>query len=484
VLGAMTATGRDESALHRLPELPTPAAGRTGSGWVEALACIAIAALSLLWAHEPTYDPTAWLVWGRELIHGDLVTLGGPSWKPLPVFFTTPFALFGSSVAPLLWLIVARASGLYAVVLAYRLATRIAGPVAGVVATVALLLESVFIYHFARGNSEGLQTMLALLVVERHLDGHRRQAFWLCVAGGLLRPEAWPLLAGYGLWLIWVEWRERGALPWGTVAMVVGSGVALLLIWFVPEYVGSHNLLRAADRAADPVAGSPGEAAFPFLATFTNAAGALLAPVYVGGFVAVAAALASGARRPGDKATLGIAALSTAFMCSVALGAEVAFTGNQRYLIVAAALACVVCGVGWAELVGLARRGLGRRAFAAVCGVLVLAVAPFAVAGAVRLADRLDGIRTESQHYTDLKAAIRAAGGPAALKRCGTVYTTRFDTQAVAYDLHLHLSQAQIFPAVPGTIVAARTTALARDPRFPHVLARTPSWTIAVSCPV
>lgn len=482
MLGAMTATGRDESALHRLPELPQPAAGRTGSGWVEALACVALAALSLLWTHEPTYDPTAWLVWGRELIHGDLVTLGGPSWKPLPVFFTTPFALFGSSVAPLLWLIVARAGGLYAVVLAYRLATRIAGPVAGVVATVALLLESVFIYHFARGNSEGLQVMLALLVVERILDGHRTQAFWLTVAGGLLRPEAWPLLAGYGLWLIWVEWRERGELPWGTVAMVVGSGVALLLIWFVPEYVGSHNLLRAADRAADPVAGSPGEAAFPFLATFTNAAGALLAPVYLGGFVAVAAALAAGARRPGDKATLGIAALSTAFMCSVALGAEVAFTGNQRYLVVAAALASVVCGVGWAELVALARRRLPRAAFVAVTCLVLAAVAPFVVAGVGRLRERLDGVHRESAYYSDLKTAIRLAGGPAAVRRCGGVYTTRFDTQAVAYDLHRHLYQVQIFPAVPGTVIAGHTTALSRDPRFPHVLARTSGWTVASSC--
>ncbi len=478
----MTATGRDESALHRLPELPTPAAGRTGSGWIEALACIAVAALSLLWAHAPTYDPTAWLVWGREILHGDLVTLGGPSWKPLPVFFTTPFALLGATAAPLLWLIVARAGGLYAVVLAYRLATRIAGPVAGVVATVALLLESVFIYHFARGNSEGLQTMLALLVVERHLDGHRRQAFWLCVAGGLLRPEAWPLLAGYGLWLIWVERKERGALPWGTVAVVVGSGIGLLLIWFLPEYLGSHNLLRAADRAADPVAGSPGEAAFPFLATFTNAAGALLAPVYLGGFVAVGAALAAGARRPGDKVTLGIAAISTAFMCSVALGAEVAFTGNQRYLVVAAALACVVCGVGWAELVVLARRRLSGRVFTVVAGLTLLAVAPFVVAGVGHLRERLDGIHREAAYYSDLRTAIRAAGGPAAVQRCGGVYTTRYDTQAVAYELHRHLHQVQIFPAVPGTVVAGHTTALARDPRFPHVLGRTVGWTIATSC--
>ena len=42
---AMTVTGHDESTLNRLPELPTPAAGRTGSGWLEALVCVAVAAL-------------------------------------------------------------------------------------------------------------------------------------------------------------------------------------------------------------------------------------------------------------------------------------------------------------------------------------------------------------------------------------------------------------------------------------------------------
>jgi hypothetical protein len=114
--------------------------------------------------------------------------------------------------------------------------------------------------------------------------------------------------------------------------------------------------------------------------------------------------------------------------------------------------------------------------------VAALVVAPFVVAGAARLADRLDAVREESVHYSDLKTAIRAAGGPAALKRCGTVYTTRFDTQAVSYDLRVHLFEVQIFPVVPGTIVAASTTALARDPRFPHALARTPAWTIASSC--
>jgi hypothetical protein len=32
--------------------------------------CLALAGLSLLLPSEPSYDPFAWLVWGREILHG------------------------------------------------------------------------------------------------------------------------------------------------------------------------------------------------------------------------------------------------------------------------------------------------------------------------------------------------------------------------------------------------------------------------------
>src|SRR5256714_6842134 len=75
---------------------------------VLAGAALAIAALSLLIPSTPSYDPWAWLVWGREVAHLDLHTTGGPTWKPLPVIFTTVFSLSGNA-SPDLWLVVARA---------------------------------------------------------------------------------------------------------------------------------------------------------------------------------------------------------------------------------------------------------------------------------------------------------------------------------------------------------------------------------------
>ena len=92
------------------------------------LACLALALLSLLTPSVPTTDPWGWIVWGREVAHLDLDTSqgGSPSWKPLPVLFTTPLAIFGDAL-PEAWLVVARAGGLFGLVLVVVLAVRLAG---------------------------------------------------------------------------------------------------------------------------------------------------------------------------------------------------------------------------------------------------------------------------------------------------------------------------------------------------------------------
>src|SRR3954452_22475990 len=109
------------------PPRPAAPAGPPRPWRLLVLACLGLAALSLLGPSQPTYDPWAWLIWGRDIVHLDLVTTAGPSWKPLPVLFTTPFAVIGTGAAPDLWLVVARAGGLLALAMAYRLA----GPLRG-----------------------------------------------------------------------------------------------------------------------------------------------------------------------------------------------------------------------------------------------------------------------------------------------------------------------------------------------------------------
>ena len=107
----MTATRVPRPALERLRALtaaPPEPKGPARPIALLALACVALAALSLLGPSTPTYDPWAWIIWGREVVHLDLVTTDGPSWKPLPILFTAPFSLVGDGPAPELWLLVAR----------------------------------------------------------------------------------------------------------------------------------------------------------------------------------------------------------------------------------------------------------------------------------------------------------------------------------------------------------------------------------------
>jgi hypothetical protein len=394
-----------------------------------------------------------------------------------------PFSLFGHTLAPLLWVVVARAGGFFAIGMTYKLAARFAGPWAGVIAAVALIGENVFGYHFLRGNSEGLLAATVLWAVVRHLDGRTWSAFFLGVAAGLLRPEVWPFVALYGLWIVAARWREAPA--WRALAVVAGSGLFILVMWFVPEKLGSGDLLRAASRALDPVEGSPGQAAFPFGAAFSNSASALVVPTNVGGVLGVLFAFAR--RRTHDGAVLlAIAGLSTLLMMSVAAGAQIGFTGNQRYVTLPASLVCVLSGVGWVEAVRAVGRRFGSVLALGLVGVLVLACAPFAVAREHRLHRWWTSIEAQDSHDASISAAIKAVGAKR-ITSCGIVYASMFDPPRTAYDLHLHINQVYAWQfginQLPATIFEPLNSSWVSDPEF-HPIGRTDRWIIGSSCAV
>jgi hypothetical protein len=467
-------------SAQAVSERPRPASAPAGArsepiAWPGTMAllvlgCLAVGALSLLAVSTPTYDPWAWIVWGREILHGDLVTIEGPSWKPLPVLFTTPFALFGDDTAPALWLVVARAGGVLAFAMAYRLGARLAGQWAGAIAAISLLLADEFIRNFARGNSEGLLVALALWAVERHLDGRRSQAFILGFAAALLRPEVWPFWGLYGLWLIYQAW-EHGP-PWREMALVAGLALLTLVLWFVPEYLGSGDWLRAAARARDPNPGAAAFASSPFLEVFRRSAAVLSVPVYAGGVVATAIALK---RR--DQVQLALAAMATFLMVAVAAMTEVGFAGNLRYVALPAALVCVLAGAGWVEVV----RG-SRRWAPLVALVLVAAALPFVAADVRTLREDRDLTAYEANFYgPNLKAVIAKAGGEAKIKSCGRVFSGPFEVPSVAWRLHLHLNDVEIFPFGPGTSLAMGSTHLSVDPRYPEIT-KTRHWIVGSTC--
>src|SRR3954452_15449498 len=219
------------------------AAPRAGLAAVAAV-CLALGLLSLVGPSSPTYDPWAWLIWGREILHLNLDTRFGPSWKPLPVALTTVFALVPGA-APALWVAVARAGGAAALAFGCRVARALGGGVAGgLLAAGCLLVSTDFVRFAGVGDSEGLLVALLLAALELHLASRRRAALWAGFGAALLRPESWPFV---GLYALWLARRDRSARR-----LVTGLTVATLALWFGPELWGSGNPWRAGQRAHDP----------------------------------------------------------------------------------------------------------------------------------------------------------------------------------------------------------------------------------------
>ena len=268
---------------------------------------VLVAALSLLVHRALAFDAEAWVVWGREAWSLSIDMGAGPSWKPLTVLMT---AVLGGD--PWLWLLVARASALIAMAGVARLVWARAGGVAAAAAVALLAFSPWWLLHAAVGNSEPLLVALVAWAAVAHDDGRFRWAFGLACAAALLRPEVWPFLALYGLWLM----RERH-LP---VRAVVGAGAGVLALWVVPELLGS-GVGSSTRRARAP--GSPGSASsadVPFLEVWRDAA-EMLTPALL---------VAVPFLRRTDRVWL---AAGAAWILIVAVMAQAGFAGNPRYLI-------------------------------------------------------------------------------------------------------------------------------------------------------
>jgi hypothetical protein len=469
-VSAHTAQIGSASWLDALRRRLTPAARETAAngrvyGALVAVS-LALGAFSLLFPSTPTYDPWAWILWGREILHLDLQTTGGPSWKPFPVIFTTVFALFGEA-APDLWLIIARGGAVLAVLLAFRLAWRLTGgggvaaATAGVVGAVALIISSQFVRTMALGNSEGLMVAFTLWGIERHLDGKYRQAFVLAFLASLLRPEIWPFMGAYGLWLILIDRRALWLVIWG--------GVLTLALWFLPEYWGSGNFNRAADRAQQPNPNSPAFAEHPFRAVIDQTWPLVITPVKGAAAFALVLAAIDWIRKRRQGPILAVGFLGASWIVLIGLMTEAGFSGNPRYIILGTSLLAVVGGVGFGRVVQFAgaamRRVVGpaHPRVATAVGIVVFAVLALAsVHWAKPRFDNFDeldsALRYQAELRIDLKRALEKAGGADAFKACGKATAGKFSVPLVAWYLDEHTYDVGLVPAPRGVIVAARTT--------------------------
>jgi hypothetical protein len=427
-----------------------------------AFACVAFAVLSLLLPSAPTYDAYAWLIWGRDIAHLDLVTTGtGTSWKPLPALIAALFAPLGSG-QPAAWLVVARAGALFACFMCGRLAWRVCGPrwglLAAPVAAVSLVLGHEFFKRNAMGHAEGLMTGISLLAIERHLDGRRGQAFALAVAAALLRPEVWPFLALYAI----VLWFSAERPP---RAVIAGLSLLIPLLWFGGDWIGSGRLASGSSVALRPIVGSPGASPHRVHALLTEAYTMVPVPVWIAAAVAVVwAAAAARRRRPGPHGvTLALAAGALAWIAVVTAMTARGYAGVPRYLFMSLALLATLAGIGAARIAqavasATARARLRPLAVPVVAAALIALCLP--AAPDVRLLQDDGRVVARVAAADDgLADAIAGMGGARGILRCGRPVTSWWAVTALAYDLGVQAGGVRAVVTSPRPVVFA----LARD---------------------
>jgi hypothetical protein len=465
---------------RRLPGLP-PTPGRLYL--IVGGAALALAAISLLFPSTPNYDPWAWVIWGREIIHLNLVTSGGPTWKPLPMIFTTLFAPLGDA-APDLWLVIARAGGIMAVAMAFALAFRLTraamGPtrsavrstrqpstqvlaelpplLAGTAAAIGVLVLSQYVYDVTLGYSEGLLMCVTLLAILRHLDGNRVQAFAFGFAASLDRPEIWPFLGLYAIYLWRKEPRAR--------KLIIVLLALIVPLWLLPDLVGSGSLLRGVKYALYPRAAATAHC--PFCTEIRTVAWPLVITPFklsVALFlVAIPVGLTRGlrlGRRAWIRGALDIVKAHRVVLATLLFGitlfvedallTQLGSSGNNRYVFLAASMLIIGGAVAWAGAMiwlGNVFARFSGPALGVVCALLIsvsafVAVSPTRGSTLIRVGPTLHALRFEAEQREDLPKAVRLAGGAQRLASCGPIVTNPSTAPLLAWVLHMPINKLQ-----------------------------------------
>lgn len=412
----ITVSALDDVAVGSPAAAPRVGRRRVPTGAVVVGVCGAISVVSLALPATLAFDPWAWLVWGREIGHLDLDTTGGPSWKPLPVLVTTVLAAAGD-LAPTLWLVVARTAGLLAVVVTYRLAARFAGPAAGVVAAGLLLLTPDggprFLRLVVEGHSAPVTATLCLWAVDRHLEGRHGQALLLATVFSLERPEAWPFLVAYAVWL----WRREPARR----PLVAGALAVVPVLWFGADWWGSGDVWHGAAAAQVESSGLADRLSL----VWERTARMVVTPAWP----AAAAALVTAWRRR-ERTLLVLGAGAAAWLLLVGtMSVTLGYAALSRFLLPAAAIVCVLAGVGVVRLVSTVPRGAARLACVAVIAAVSL---PFVATRVSSFGTVVDGVTSRAELESQLDLVIERAGGPDVVLACGRVVVRQSDVPRVA----------------------------------------------------
>ena len=242
------------------------------------------------------------------------------------------------------------------------------------------------------------------------------------------------------------------------------------MLWFGPDVLGAGGALGASSAARGTA--SPQSAVyadFPALEVVRDFAGLLTLPALL--------AAAAGAALGGPIARR-LAAAALAWVALVAIMTQAGYAGNPRYNVAAAAVGCVLAGVGVAAVAG-------RRAHAWVlAGALAAAVLAFTAGD---LSDQLEELGERAQRRTELDALVQAAGGAGPVKACAPVRTNQPLKAMLAWRLDLRMERLADAPRPPAAVFRAPPgyRGEAPAPRVPAgfgEIASAGDWALLAAC--
>jgi hypothetical protein len=409
--------------------------------WIVVAALVGVSILFVVLTRmQPGYDAFGWLVWGRQTLHWNLDTNAAPSWKPLPLLFTLPYALAGRA-QPWLWMVTAVTLTLAGSAFAARIAYKLTGPspgrsyapiVAAVFAGLGVLAIDGYWHQILIANSDSIDVTLCLAAIDCHLSRRPRLAFLMLLLVSLGRPEAWPFAGLYAVWL----WR---AVPGVRVAAVIGVA-AIPVLWFGVSAVTSKSWFRAGDLALNSYKVLHGN-------KFTGVAGRLVdlftLPLQIA--VGLALILAAALR---DRVWLLLAGAAVLWVAVEIAFALRGWTAEPRYLFEPAAVLVVLAGgaVGRALAFAPPAPAALRWAGPAAVAILLAALIPTAVQRWRVLGAEIVMRRQADVELKRLEAVIDRLGGAGRIRACGEPVTVVGWQSTVAWETGLNVGHVGYKP--------------------------------------
>ena len=422
--------------------------------WFVALAVVVVAELLLRWGDtRPGYDPYGWLIWGYQTLHGSLNLGGAPSWKPFSYIPNVVFALFGH-YALHLWMLtsvsVSLAGAVFGGRIAYRLTARedadspwwppvVAAVVAGACVlgiqdgSLSLPGSMSYFHYVLSAQSDSMIVSFCLAAIDMFLIRRLSWAWWLGVYAGLGRPEVWPFLVIYGIWIL----RRKPDMRW----MVIAGGLVTVFFWF-----GVPTITNGRPNIAGQLAlKSPRECTTnKVVCTLQRYRDLLYLPIDLAALVAVGLALL---RR--NRTVLTLAGMVVLWVLTEIAFVLHGFPGVQRYLFEAAGLTAVLAGIAVGWLLLDARHwvpAVPRWAGIPFAVAFIILCLPHARALADREHRDIVAQRNRTQRILQLGSYITSLGGPSRIESCGGALLNVEYVSIAGWYLHRNTGQVAYQP--------------------------------------